>query len=167
MGLRFLLGKLQRGVARLDLFSTTELLRFREDPEFKTFTGGCCSLGLLLGFLLLFTQTVLATFRNETINSQTALEEQSDPASYRTNSAPFLFAVGLTGLDLNHPSLKYFNIEVAQRTQQNRTKSTQTIPLEPCRRQVWTTINSSLGETFDRLQLGQWMCLPDNYSLQF
>lgn len=134
MRIGFLVRKLQHGVARLDLFSTTELLRFRKDPEFKTFTGGCCSLGLLLGFLLLFTQTVLATFRNEIVYSQTALEEQSDPSSYRTNSAPFLFAVGLTGLDLNHPSLKYFNIEVAQRTQQNRSKSSQAIPLEPCRR---------------------------------
>ena len=35
------------------------------------------------------------------------------------------------------------------------------VPLSACKREQWSSINESLGETYDRLGLSTWLC-PEN-----
>lgn len=62
-------------VTACDLFSTTELLRYKENPEFKSANGGLCSIAVIIGFSIIFTQTILNTFAKSTITSQITLFE--------------------------------------------------------------------------------------------
>jgi hypothetical protein len=60
-------------VTSCDLFSTTELLRYKENPEFKSANGGLCSLAVIVGFTIIFTQTILNTFSKSSISSTSTL----------------------------------------------------------------------------------------------
>lgn len=64
-------------VTACDLFSTTELLRYKENPEFKSANGGLCSIAVIAAFAIIFTQTILSTFAKSKISSQTTLFEET------------------------------------------------------------------------------------------
>lgn len=69
------LKRVKSAVTACDLFSTTELLRYKENPEFKSANGGLCSIAVIIGFTIIFTQTILTTFQKSSINSQITLFE--------------------------------------------------------------------------------------------
>lgn len=49
-----LLRVLRSMVHHADFFSTTELIRYREEPDFKTFTGGIFSLAIIILLAVIF-----------------------------------------------------------------------------------------------------------------
>lgn len=63
----------RRIVTSCDLFSTTELLRYKENPEYKSANGGLCSIAVIVAFAIIFTQTILSTFDKTYISSQSTL----------------------------------------------------------------------------------------------
>jgi hypothetical protein len=145
------------------MFSNTELLRYRENPEYKSANGGICSLAVILAFVIIFTQTILSTFDKTVITSQTTLFEEVEPTNFKTTDTPFLFAIGLSNFNLNDPYIKYFNIEISQKI--SNPKQTISYKLVPCSKAVWTKIAPNIGDTFDRLKLQQWLCMSDNITL--
>lgn len=60
-------------VTACDLFSNSQLLRYGEDPEYKSANGGLCSLALLLAFIIIFTNTVISTINMTNISSTSTL----------------------------------------------------------------------------------------------
>lgn len=64
-------------VRKCDLFRTNSLLRYRDDPEYQSVTGGICSLTMLLVFAIVFTQTIIGTVNKTFINASRSLEEES------------------------------------------------------------------------------------------
>lgn len=53
--------KLKGLVLKCDLFKTTEFLRYKGDAEYSTFTGGFCSIFIIILFAALFYNAVIAT----------------------------------------------------------------------------------------------------------
>jgi len=76
-----------------------------------------------------------------------------------------MFAVGVTNFNLTDSHTKYFNVEFSQKI--SNPKKTTYYTLVPCSRSVWTSAYPDVGDSFDRLQLQYWLCLPQNTSLSF
>jgi len=49
-------------VQKLDLFSTSQFLRFKGDAESKTFTGGVVSLAIVIYLIATFSTMIIDTF---------------------------------------------------------------------------------------------------------
>jgi hypothetical protein len=65
-----------------------------------------------------------------------------DPSLFDTTQSPFLFAIGITGVNLNDPTTKYFNIQFSQKTTDSvNGKSTTNFNLQPCQKQDWVRFN--------------------------
>lgn len=47
-------------INRADFFSTTELIRYREEPDFKTFTGGVFSIAIVSLLAVIFASMSLS-----------------------------------------------------------------------------------------------------------
>jgi len=73
----------------------------------------------------------------------------------------------MNNLNLNDPVTKYFNIELSQKNVVNGVKSTKYISLVPCDRNVWLSIEPTIGETFDKLKFSNWLCTPENTVFNF
>ena len=128
------LRKTKRIVTACDLFRTNELIRYKNNPEFRSTSGGICSIAIIISFTILFTQTIINTFDKKFISSQTSIFEETEPKYFSTQDSPFLFALGISGFNVNHPTIKYFNIEISQRNVINGVKSSQSFTLQPCDR---------------------------------
>jgi hypothetical protein len=114
--------------------------------------------------VIIFTQTILNTFDKIEITSQTTLFEETEPTNFKT-AETFLFAVGVSNFDMNDPTTRYFDVEIAQKI--SNPKQTINLKLEKCKRDAWTRVDPNIGPTFDRLKLQQWLCLPENTTLEF
>lgn len=53
---------------KFDLFSTSQFLRYQSDGDYKTASGGICSLIVLLIFVVLFMNTAIQTVNMDIIN---------------------------------------------------------------------------------------------------
>jgi hypothetical protein len=74
-----------------------------------------------------------------------------------------MFAIGITGLDLNNGP-RYFDVIMQGKDQNVTQKTTTPINLIPCEREVWA--NLGFGDTFDKLNLTQWLCADPNITLE-
>lgn len=62
---------LKEGIVKLDLFATSQFLRFRGDADSKTFTGGLVSGAVLLFLVITFWSMVINTIDKVLISSVT------------------------------------------------------------------------------------------------
>jgi hypothetical protein len=69
-------------VTKCDLFKNNELIRYGEEPHYKSANGGLCSLAILLTFLIIFMNTVISTINMTNITSITTLFEEVDPTAF-------------------------------------------------------------------------------------
>lgn len=164
------MGRLVRQGKRLvkffDMFSTPNMLRFENEPEYKSMSGACVSLSLIFVFLIIFTNTVISTFNYTNITSTVTQGEETEPSFFSTLNTPFLFAIGLTNINLNDPNTKYFNILFSAKTQfGNGTKITTSVSLVPCQRSSWNAVDASFGQAYDHIGFQNWLCLPSNLTL--
>lgn len=56
------LGNIKGVLYKMDFFYTAELLRYREEPEYRTLFGGFMSLSIIILLLVTFYQKIFATF---------------------------------------------------------------------------------------------------------
>lgn len=59
---------------KCDSFKTNALLRYREEPEFQSVTGGLVSVMVVIAFTGIFTQTILNTIAKDYITASRKLE---------------------------------------------------------------------------------------------
>ena len=50
-----------------DFFSTTQLIRYQEDPDYKTFTGGLFSIAIIILLAVICASMSLSAVRREKI----------------------------------------------------------------------------------------------------
>jgi hypothetical protein len=118
-----------------DLFSFEKFIRFKKEDEFKTATGGVCSIVLIVLFVVLFSSTALATFRKDEASHQILEVRMDEPLMLgATQEERFQLAVGILGANLmDLPA--YFNVQLlAKVSQRGKLVSQKEYNLEPCRR---------------------------------
>ena len=89
-------GKVKNALYKMDFFYTAELLRYREEPEYRTLFGGFLSFSIIILLLVTFYSKVLDTFDKVIISSSLSAISADDPTAYNISTMPgksFMFGV--------------------------------------------------------------------------
>lgn len=82
------------------------------------------------------------------------------------NSDDFMFAVGISGLNLSDTSQKqYFSLKMKKFTITNTptySKVSTNFDLEPCTSHHWEQLGDEFTQTFERQKLSGYLCVPRN-----
>ena len=126
------------GITECDLFSTSVVLRYRKDDNFKTFTSGCLSFIIIVLLAAFFISNIISFANKTNINFSEISTQSDDPTYFSSTTDQFLFAIGvrsilskLQGIDLTSGS-RYFNIEVTTVSVINGTQSNPVLNMQPC-----------------------------------
>ena len=128
----------------LDFFAHSSFHRYRGEEAYGTFVGGIFSILLILLFIIGFFSLALNTLSYSIIVSSVAKNYDADPtySQVQMNPSQFMFAVGLTGVDLSS-SQRYFDIMLNNRTYlkgqggSGTIKTASSVPLKPCTIDQW------------------------------
>lgn len=86
-----------------------------------------------------------------------------DPGYMSVNSDDFMFAIGVTGLNLSDSSQKkYFNLKITKSEVINGTKTNKIFSLEACTTNHWEQLGEDFVETHKRQGLDSFLCVPRN-----
>jgi hypothetical protein len=107
-------------VSKVDMFSSSEILRYNDDAHYRTFTGGVISLGIILTVIAGFFSMISETVNRTAITSSLNVVTSSNPTAYNlTNNADsmFMFGVNIRSYDQQFfydmtAARRYFNIDV-------------------------------------------------------
>lgn len=120
----------------------------------------------MIFFFAIFFNLTLNTFRKQIIISDTSTSYDEDPSSLIIKTDPkksFMFAVGISGLDLNSPS-RFFDIAFKNQINKKNGSSTirqeSSIPLQKCAESQWKGMGSAIENSFNKLNFVQWLCPP-------
>lgn len=115
--------KVQSLLRTFDLFSTSQFLRYQEEGEYKTASGGICSLAIIIIFGVLFLNTAIQTINMDIINWTSTRDLLFDPARYDVKIDPrnshFMFAGGILGVNLNNATHRFFDVEIYEVAYEN------------------------------------------------
>ena len=130
-------------IYKLDFFYTAELLRYREEPQYRTLFGGVLSVSIILLLLVTFYNKVFDTFKKVIIQSSVSATSYDDPRAYTISTRPgqpFMFGVEIWHFDLN-ANPRYFDVNLIHgylNTGEYNDNLTEEIHLEPCTKQHWS-----------------------------
>lgn len=145
-----------------DLFTTSQLLRYRKETDYGTATGGFISIAVFIVFAALFWSLAIQTANMELINSSMSIISEPDPSFAEITAGPkggFMFGVAIVGLNLSDPLVTYFNITLTQRffgplyTPINATL----IPLVQCT-PAHFAFNQNIVDYFKRFPVSNALC---------
>jgi len=95
-----MLGKLREGatgvIEECDLFCSPITLRYKNDNDFKTLTGGVCSLFLICLFVTVFYNKFMSCMNMEHVNASITIVEERDASLYNATTSEFMFVVGVS-----------------------------------------------------------------------
>ena len=95
------LNRIKKIFKAFDFFSHRISFRYDDEPAYESVTGGVCSIIMIVVFIAIFTGTTVNTLNKVYINSSTKNIEDIDPSYYKMGTDTFMFAVGLTGINMN------------------------------------------------------------------
>jgi hypothetical protein len=105
-----------------DLFSLTQFLRYNQDTDYKTVSGGVTSLLVVGIFVALFSGNAISTINKTDITWSATAENYFEPTPATLSfsaSGKFMLAVGIPGLNLADPSLRYFDVSMHELKTEN------------------------------------------------
>lgn len=109
--------KLQSGLKSLDFFPTQQFLRYKGEPEYKTATGGFCSILVIIIFIILFINTGINVLNKKNVSVAYDIQNQADPQSTTLTASPsgkFMFAVNVFGIGVFDATHTNFNVTLQQ-----------------------------------------------------
>ena len=65
-----ILKNLARMIEKVDFFNSSQLLRYKKENDYRTFTGGCISLGIIVVIFLGFANMIIDTLALKSVNYQ-------------------------------------------------------------------------------------------------
>ncbi len=78
------------------MFSSSEMLRYDEDAQYQTFTGGIISLGIVLTVISGFFSMISETLNRTAISSNLNIITSGNPSPYNlTNNVENMFMFGI------------------------------------------------------------------------
>ena len=98
-----LLSNSKKFIYKMDFFYTAEVLRFKEEPEYKTLFGGIMSIAIIILLLVTFYNKVIDTFGKIIITSGDSAISADDPVPYTISTIPgkpFMFGAELWHHDI-------------------------------------------------------------------
>ena len=95
---------------------------------------------MVIVFIAIFTGTTINTLNKKYVYSTTTTFEETDPSFYEVGTEAFMFAVSLSGFDMNQGD-RYFDVYMQFRSYDRNNRNKTFVPLEACRREQWSSIN--------------------------
>ncbi len=127
--------KVEDIVKKIDFFYSKEMLRYDEDEDYKTLTGGIASVGIIIAIIIGFASMILDTLNLSSITTTTQIIKNVIPPASTldiTPESPFRFAVEVWRFNLSDTK-RYFDITFRVDYQTNGVVvSSEYIPLEAC-----------------------------------
>lgn len=91
------LKKLQKAIEQVDMFCSSELLRYNSETQYKTLTGGLFSISIIIFIVIGFASMISDTLNRTTIASSVQTIKQSDPTlSILKNNKEGMFMFGIS-----------------------------------------------------------------------
>lgn len=93
--MKFISG-LKSFIYKADFFYTAELLRYKEEPEYRTLLGGVLSLSIIVALLATFSNKVIDTLNKVIITATSSNTNEADPPAFNLSShdgSKFMFGV--------------------------------------------------------------------------
>lgn len=165
-----ILAKIKGLLKSRDLFTTSQLLRYKKEADYGTVTGGFVSIAVFIIFAAVFWNLAIQTANMELINSSMSIVSESDPSFVEITAGPkgdFIFGVTIFGLNLNDPLVTYFDITLTQRffgPVYSFINATQ-VPLVQCTTNHFT-FNQEIENYFKRLPISNALCPTLNTKFQ-
>lgn len=106
---------IKKGIRFTDLFYTSELLRFNDEMEYRTLTGGLISLAIIIAVVIGFANMIIGTLNLSSITFIQTASQETDPSSGVLSTSPdgmFMMAVELWGINLTET--RYFDVIMIQ-----------------------------------------------------
>lgn len=158
---------MQNILKAFDLFPTQQYLRYKEEPDYKTATGGAVSIAILVIFIIMFYSLGMQTVNQKIINGSVSYQIDTEPVPLSINftkGSEFMFGIGILGLDLNDPNIKYFDISLRQNyfTPLFRTINSTVIPLVACTPDHFNH-DSDILKLYYQFNFSRALCPPFGY----
>ena len=132
--------KLVKGVIRnCDLFAHKVGLRFGDEPDYESLTGGLLSIIMMVVFVVIFANATLSTINKVYIDSKIILREKTHPPSFEIGVNEFMFAVGFSDIDMNRGE-RLFDLEMEFRSYAPGARNKTKVNLVPCEREQWAAV---------------------------
>ncbi len=82
------LKRMRNLIKHSDLFYSNEMLRYENELEYKSLTGGILSLALIITVLVGFANMIILTMQRENISSTKEVVKHSDPPFMSVEVSP-------------------------------------------------------------------------------
>lgn len=83
-----LLSFFRSAIRESDFFSSSEMLRFHGDLEYRTLTGGVLSIAILITVIIGFASMILDTISLSSITTQKIVNQASSPTALNLTASP-------------------------------------------------------------------------------
>jgi hypothetical protein len=107
-----LLRKLQSLIKVTDFFYSSEMLRYNDENEYRTLTGGLISIGIIITILVGFASMIIDTLNLNTISTTSELIKNKIPTPSILSTSPdshFMFAAEIWHVNLSD-IVRYFDV---------------------------------------------------------
>ena len=74
-----ILKNLSRMIEKVDFFNSSQLLRYKKENDYRTFTGGFISLGIIVVISLGFSNMIIDTLTLKSVNYQMKTIQSINP----------------------------------------------------------------------------------------
>ena len=146
-----------------DLFSISQFLRYNQDEDYRTVSGGITSLLVVSIFAILFAGNAISTLNKTDIAWSSTKEFQFEPSLSNLAFGPNhknLFTVGMLGVNLNDPTWRYFDIQMVEVMQVGSIFSdVRSIDMVPCTEQHFAMTDTLQGN-FNTTESWRRLCPP-------
>jgi hypothetical protein len=100
--MRFL-QSLKKAISSIDMFYSSEMLRYESDTQYKTITGGIITISIVAMVTIGFASMITDTLNRTAITSSLNIRKSNDPTYYDLKADPksmFMFGVMLQPIDV-------------------------------------------------------------------
>lgn len=153
-------------VSSIDMFYSTEMLRYDSDTEYKTITGGVITLSIVVMVTVGFASMIVDTLNRTAITSSLNIQKSNDPTYYDLKADPnsmSMFGVMMQPIDVefivdiaNGP--RYFDISmILYHLKDGAIYNATDVPLVPCTDEHWNALPDVVARK-NVYQYDKWLC---------
>lgn len=157
-----LFSKIKKLIKFSDFFYSYQLLRYEDQQEYRTLTGGIISLAITITILIGFANMIVSTFDRSDFTTNKFVTKNEFPPRALISTEPdsnFMFAIEIWFLNITEPQ-RYFDVQFSRKAISGQLiLDYSLLELEPCTREHWKSMPSLL-QKFDTLNMNGWMCPP-------
>ncbi len=119
---------------------------------------------MIIVFVSIFSSSVLSTINRTEIDAKTTYISEEDPSYNEVPTANFLFAVGVSNINLNSGK-KWFDFYI-EKIEVNKKKKSIRLNFSKCNKEQWVKLKPSMSKTYDKLNIDSYLCQPQGIALE-